>query len=211
MEGIQDLKLLINVFQLIAAIFATIHYKKYNDSTEKYFLHFLWFVFLLEIFGYFYGNILEKNNNWIYNIYIFPSFLFYFYWFYSLLKRKTYRKVLYILVFSYCFFGIYNFISLGYDQLHVLTYILGSFLNLIFSIFYFSELLNSNQILNIKSKLSFWITIGLLLFNTGVVPVLCFFQLYVANDKLNVIILISLNIILYTCYSVGFIWAKKKI
>ena len=208
---IQDLKLLINVFQLIAAIFATIHYKKYKNLTEKYFLHFLWFVFLLEIFGYVYGNILEKNNNWIYNIYIFPSFLFYFYWFYSLLKRKPYRKVLYILVVSYCFFGSYIFFSLGNNELHILTYIFGSFLNLVFSIFYFSELLNSNEILNIKSKLSFWITIGLLLFNTGVIPLLCFFHLYSGNHKLNVIILISLNLILYTCYSLGFIWAKKKI
>ena len=76
---------------------------------------------------------------------------------------------------------------------------------------YFSELLNSNQVLNLKEKLSFWISTGLLLFNVGMVPLMVFSERFNANNELRIVILICLNAILYTCYSLGFIWSKKEI
>ena len=75
---------------------------------------------------------------------------------------------------------------------------------------YFSELLKSNKVLNLKGELSFWIATGLFLFNVGFVPVEIFNKTFNAFSEVRILIIICLNVILYTCYSLGFIWAKKE-
>ena len=97
----------------------------------------------------------------------------------------------------------------SWSNYHVSTFIVGSVITVIASIFYFLELLNSNEVLKIKTSLRFWVATGLLLFNVGMVPFMVFSKQFNGYNEIRMTILISLNFILYTCYSLGFIWAKQ--
>ncbi|WP_369048825.1 hypothetical protein [Tenacibaculum sp. UWU-22] len=206
-----DLIYIILVFEVLAAIIATIYYKKYKNTTERYFLYYLWAVFFVEMAGLSYWKILKSGNNyWIYIIYTYFSFLFFFYWFYSILEKKKYKKILLFLAFIFSVYGIYNFMVLSWNQYQIPTFVCGAIITIISALLYFSELLDSDKVLNVKTELRFWIATGLLLFNVGMTPFMIFSDYFKSDNRLFVIILVSLNFILYGCYSLGFIWLKPK-
>ena len=90
------------------------------------------------------------------------------------------------------------------------AFVVGSLGLLVLILFHFYQLLNSNEVLIIKHKLSFWISTGLLLFYVGIIPLVLLTKTFAISTLSRNVILISLNIILYGCYIIGFIWTKKK-
>ena len=196
--------------ELLAAIFATVYFKKYRDSSDKFFVYFLWYTFLLEITG----RLLEKafglNNIWLYNAFTITSFLFYFYWFINILNGKTLKKI--VIIFAGVFL-IVAFVSLYYESwlvYHKYAFIVGALFVLVLTVLHFYQLLRSDEVLEVRFKLSFWISTGLLLFYMGMIPLFILSEyMRVRSFSFNVI-LISLNVILYSCYIIGFIWTKKK-
>ncbi len=205
-----DLFYITNALQLIAAIVASVHFKKYVHSHEKYFLFFLWFTVILDGFGAFLADVFHVNNWWLYNGFTIISFLFYFNWYYNILKRPNFKKA--VVPFT-VIFGIVALLSLfldSWEQYHTYTFFAGAVFLLVLTIFHFHQLLNSNEVLIVKYKLSFWISTALLLFYMGMVP-LFFLMEYTGIQLLSyIIILISLNLILYGCYIIGFLWTKKE-
>jgi xanthine/uracil permease len=154
--------------------------------------------------------IFKTSNYWIFNIFILVSFLFYFYWYYSIIKKKLYKKIIFIFSIIFGVFTVLNFFILNWDGYHFPSFVFGALITIIGSFLFFSELLKSNQILYIKNKLSFWIAIGLLLFNVGMVPYMVFSEDFESYNFYRLGILIGLNFILYTCYSLGFIWMERE-
>jgi len=202
---------LINVFELIAAVLGTIYFKKYFSSTEKYFFYYLWLTFFIDALGAFFGTFLKMKISWIYILFVFFSFLFYFYWYYTILKKKLFKKIVIFFSIVFTIYAVINFLTLSWTDLyHRQTIIFGSFIIIVVSLFYFSELLNSDKVLNIKNELRFWITTGLLLFYVGVFPLMVFYEQFEKNYITAHILFIVMNAILYMCYSLGFIWNKKK-
>ena len=198
------------VLQFVAAIVATIYFKKYRRSSEKYFLYFLWFTFLIETSAAILKSSCPTTVGWLYNIFSFVSVLFYFYWYYEILKAKYIGVVvliltgLFVLMTTLAYVLPEEFKNQGY------AFVVGAIGLLILTLFHFYQLLNSNEVLIIKHKLSFWISTGLLLFYVGIIPMVLLTKTIVISPFSRVIILISLNIILYGCYIIGFIWTKKK-
>ncbi|QNM85452.1 hypothetical protein H9W90_14880 [Polaribacter pectinis] len=203
---------IIHVFEFIAALLATYHYKKYNKSTEKYFMHFLWFVFIIDFgIGGYIGKVLKTENSWVYNIYFLISFLFYFNWYYKIIQKKKFKQIVFFLAILFVFIDVYSFIFEDNKEYHIKAFVFGAIINLIATLLYFSELLSSKIMIHIKYKLSFWIATALLLFNVGIIPFMIYTEeITMSNQNLYQIILISFNLILYTCYSIGFIWSKKE-
>jgi len=111
----------------------------------------------------------------------------------------------------YVIFYFYNYIFIQ-NTLHTSQtnpIIIGSIFIIISAIFLFVELLNSDDILIINKLLLFWVSIGVLLFYAGIVPI------FVMADFLNYrglfdYIILSLNIIMYSCFIIGFIFSKKE-
>jgi hypothetical protein len=106
--------------------------------------------------------------------------------------------------------AVLDFIFQDWQTTNKYTFICGAFIIIISSLLYFSELLKSDKILYLKSELGFWIAIGLLLFNVGFVPIEIFKDTFNSISETRIVITICLNIILYTCYSLGFIWVRKE-
>ncbi|MFK5973047.1 MAG: hypothetical protein QM485_07175 [Flavobacteriaceae bacterium] len=202
--------LLITILEFVTAVLATVLFKKYTDSREKYFLYFLWFTVFVEIGGALMRYVFSVENFWLYNFYMVISFLFYFYWYYLILKQKNVQRT--VLVFSVVFTGValWNLVFQSWAEYHQYTFVVGALFTLIVTVFHFWQLLYSNQILVIQYKLSFWISSGLLLFYIGMVPLMLLSRYFKLTGSSYYILIISLNGILYGCYIIGFLWTKEK-
>ncbi len=200
---------LISALEFMAAIIASIYYKKYVNSTERYFLHFLWTTFFIDtILGPMFG-LFKIDNTWVYYGYTGLSFLFYHWWYRRILESKLYKKIVITLNIIFIILYIINGSNPGLQQY---SFVIGASFLLIMAGFHLHELFISDHTLNLKYKLSFWITAALLLFNIGMIPFMLlsqYFNLWTSNYTFF-IILFFLNSCLYGCYIIGFIWTKKK-
>jgi hypothetical protein len=117
-----------------------------------------------------------------------------------------------VLVFAGVFIAV-AIISLfleSWKEYHAFTFVVGAVFLLVLTLFHFHQLLNSDEVLIVKHKLSFWISTGLLLFYMGMIPLIFLIE-YASIENINIIIiLISLNLILYSLYIIGFSWTKKE-
>lgn len=207
---VEHLLFIITFSELAAALVATYFYRKYKDSNEKYFLHFLWYTVIVDVVAISIGYLWLIENFWVYNGFMISMYLFYFYWYFSIIESPVFKKVIYVFVTLFISVAI---LSLSYQKWTILykyTFITGAFFVAILTVFHFHQLLNSNQVLVVKHKLSFWISTGLLLFSIGMIP-LFFLSEYLNFKGISyVLTLVSLNVILYGCYIIGFLWTKKN-
>lgn len=194
--------------ECIAVIFATIYFKKYVASNERYFLYFLWFTFIVDLTGVLL-NQFSIENKLLYEVYTIASFLFYFYWFNTILKNNAFKN---IAKFSAGIFLCVNLITYLIPSYSAQGYafVTGAICILILTFLHLFQLLRGDEILVVKYKLSFWISTALLLFYVGIIPLILLSKYLNVEGVSRTIIFISLNIILYGCYVIGFIWTKKK-
>lgn len=208
----QYLPYLINLLQLITAIIALKSYKKYKFSNEKYFLPFIWVTFVFDFTSGIIADFFLINIYWMYNLYIGISILFYFYWYYLILEYNLNKKL--VLLFSFIFTIVFfvNFINNRANEFLVYGFVTGAIFIVILTGFYMYQIINSENTSSIKYKLSFWIALALILFYVGMVPFMLLSRYFnVWGDSITFfIILLCLNVILYGCYNIGFLWTKKK-
>ncbi|WP_456379473.1 hypothetical protein [Lutibacter sp.] len=69
--------------------------------------------------------------------------------------------------------------------------------------------MNSDKILVLNKLFIFWISIGVLTFNIGMIPVLLVGELINWTGIYNYIIL-PLNVIMYGCFIIGFVVSEKE-
>ncbi|MDT0556547.1 hypothetical protein [Patiriisocius hiemis] len=201
-------QLIPNISEFIAAILATIFFRKYSNSNERYFILFLWITFLVDAIGL-YSRLEDISISWLYESYTFISFMFYFYWYYTILRFREFKRlaIIFASLFTIITILTYTINSLsgkGY------AFVTGSVCLLLLTFFHFYQLLKSDEVLVVKHKLSFWISTALLLFYIGIIPLMLLSKYLGFKAMSYNLVLIILNIILYGCYSIGFIWTKKK-
>lgn len=204
-----DLTILITVFEIITFFLVIKNYFKLKGTTEDYFLIFLAYTVITELLGFYSAYILKTNWNVIYNIYAIISYAFYFFWFYRILKSKKQKKILLMLGSAFLVLAIYGFLKLYLHNYHILTFIVGAIINIIASIFFFTQLLNDKEEIEVIHNLKFWISTGILLFNVGMVPFMLFSKEFSASSYTRTVILVILNFMLYGCYSLGFILCRR--
>jgi hypothetical protein len=72
------------------------------------------------------------------------------------------------------------------------------------------EILNTEKVLYFKRYLMFWISVGLFVFYTGIIPFVLSLNLLPAllsSDSLA-INFFTLNVVMYTCFTIGFILSR---
>ncbi len=202
------LKIILYTAQGAALLAAIAKWNENKHSSQRYFLHFMIFVAVVEIAANLSRMYTSLGNSYIYNIYIIVSFLFFFYWFYAILK---YKKVFYWIL------GIY-FISVGIsislesfvnEMLHITLY-MGTLLILFLTSLYYRSLLEKKEVVDFLKLQPFWIATGLLIFYIGLLPVQ-FLQGFKDFDRINYqFIMMVLNIFLYGCFAIAFLCPQKK-
>lgn len=205
----QNYLFITNVAEVVAFLLAVINFKKIKNTTEVGFVFFLAYTIITELIGIYYGHVIEEYNLTVYIIFVVVSFLFYLIWFHSILKSKMLKQVMKILILGFLILSVYNLITLEWQKYHVSTFVFGAISTIIASVLFYSQLLSNKNIIDVQHNIKFWITTGLLLFNVGMVPLIIFSEEFGANNGVRVMIMITFNLILYGCYSLGFILNKK--
>ena len=182
-----------------------------NNFYLKLFLIFIGYSLLTEILGYVVGVILGMNTFHIYNTWNLVNGFFYFFFFLNLLKDSFKRNLLKFIIVAYLIFTIVDiiFISNFMYKLMGLNIIVGAILIVISVLLYFSELLQSDLILNVKDSIFFYISLGVFLFNIGFIPVYVIAE-YISYSGIFRVITLILNVLMAGCFITGFIVSKKE-
>lgn len=207
--NIQYFSFAIPLIELIAALFATYHLRKYYSSNERYFFYFLWFTFLMDFTGVVRDQFFGLKSTELYNVFAIVGFLFYFYWYYTVLKSKKFKSVALISALLYIGITVLTYIYPQYSG-QGYAFVTAAIGLLVLTFLHFYQLLTGDEVLIVKYKLSFWISTALLLFYIGILPLMLLAE-YIEIKGMNyMLVLLSLNITLYGCYIIGFIWTKKQ-
>ncbi len=197
--------------EIITAIIGSIYFYKYKETYLKYFLLFLWYIVINELTGRYLANILGRYNLIIFNIYLLINFPFLFSIYRHFLKNEFYKNIIFYFIYIYIIIFIFNgiFIEDYIEDLVTYPFIIGSSFLIVSVIFYFIEILNSERILNITRDLLFWISVGVLLFNIGIIPWVITLEYF--EEKKDAVTMLSkaLILILNICYIIGFVWGHK--
>ena len=203
----------VTIFLVVTAFLATIFYKKYDQTFLKYFLVLIWYDVATELIAPFYSSHISHNNILIFNIYRFVEFSFYFLLYQNLVTNLRVKKIIKV------FFGIYLvsvIINLFVQDLiyeyFSNTYYIGASLIIISIILYFSEILNSEKIINITRMFSFWISIAVFMLYITTVPFKAISKYYENSPDIPYIYVVNILVVLifYLIISIGLLWSKKE-
>ena len=166
----------INVLALIIGIYNLIKGKK----SIKYFIGFLSFVVIVEIFGIYYFSKKYGTSVSIISYFSFICSLYYVFIFYSYFQDKLWSKYLKYLIIvwliSSCLIFIFSDI-----KLEVKPYYLGMALSTFLVLAYFYHLTYKEKFRSIKSEAIFYLGIGILLFVFSTFPILVLLDTVIMN------------------------------
>jgi hypothetical protein len=196
----------------IIILFGVYYFSKIKDSSLlKMFLIFLVYSFFTEVVGTIFAYELRINTAVIYNSWNVANVMFFSYFFYSLLKSTFKRKL--IVWLSTLFFLLILIYSVFFHSYMVYLYkdlfVLGKILLIVYVLMYFSEVLNSDSIFNIKESMYFWISLGVFLYAIGFIPVYIIAEL-IDYQGIFRYVTFALNILISLCFITGFIVSKKE-
>lgn len=220
---------LVILLESFAAISGLYYYKKKpTDKAVGFFAYFLLLTYFIEIIGtipiiiywneplHFLKGTFWYQNFWLHNPYLIISFIVYILYFKWHISRKKIRKLIDKVLLLYVIICIANLIfsDVFLQSNSVVTYLLGSFILLGVIFYYYFEILLSSKILNIKRKISFYISFPALLFFLTTTPLIIYFEYF--NNKspefveLSQMVLIIMNIFMYSSYSIAFLSLANK-
>lgn len=207
---------LIQLFELLTAIIASVFYKKYSGSFLKYFLLMLWLIFFVEgLIWTLKRNGIILQNNFIYNVITSLQYVFYFVLYFKTLRNVVYKRWIMRFLIGFIISVIINFMWIQKLSVtaafHSYTFTIGAIFLIITIGLFLIEILNTEKVLNFTRDLMFWISVGLLVFYTGIIPFIISLNLLPAmlsTDGLT-IVFITLNFLMYSCFMLGFSLSNK--
>jgi hypothetical protein len=209
--------------ELLSAITASIYFYKYRNTSLKYFLYILWYITITEFLGSYASenNVLvfyDENgidyNHWLYNLLYFIFFNVVLVMYMRSIKNSDQKNIIKYFILSYIIVSLVNwvFIQSFLFEMSELPYITGSIFLIISIIFYFIQLLKSEDTKIFHKNLLFWISIGLLLFHSGTIPLSLEYNGYALIPGIHKLFLIIyiLSPLMYLIFTFGLIWSDKE-
>ena len=204
------------IFAFITGIIGLLNWSKLPNYKSKLFLYSILLSIITEFLGIYFPKWTGLDNFWVFNIYIVVLFSIYFFILYNILKKHDNKLIALGLIIIYL---ITITISLVYNQnkigIEIIkeNYALSVVFFTILSIQYLIELFNSSNILYYKKSIFFWFLLGALLFHVPFMPFmlsLTWWFIETFGKSIYMIIIIMLNLIMNSCFVIGFIWTEKK-
>jgi len=174
-------------------------------------------ILLLELFCQYRVYFLKLQNQWIYVNFIIPGeFLFFFWLFYRYFINSRQKilpiwgAVIYIAGFTIdrIYLGKLQFIFSSF------SYVVGSIIILVLVLIFLFHFMRSNEILQYKTNMMLWVSLGLLIFFLGALPFYGLFNTLVVNypDVFDAywIVQMCFDYCMYLFFAFAFIWGKPK-
>lgn len=213
MSDLQNILLkILLVAEVTAAVIGVVKFKKFRDTHWKWFIYFLLFIALSELFSFFVLCNFIKFRGYFYDFFVIPIeflFLFWLYGYKSLNKKKLFwiSVIIYTLsLFPYFIFGEYTLVN-------SLNYIVGTFLLSFMIILEYDKQIKSDAILKFKENMMFYINTAVGLFFVGTLPFFAFHSLIWKDAVIwnNYYLFFMLtNILMYTLFSIALLWGKPN-
>ena len=196
----------------ISILVGLFNFKKFSHNKPlKFFLYFLIYTLVSEIIGAYMGKILVVKNNVIYNSWNIINMLFVSYLLLSQITNKFKRIIIYLLVAIFIIITFVNVLFYAgiFEYLLSKNNLLAKTLVVVVVIIYFTEVLENDKILNFKNSLFFWIALGIFLYNIAFLPAYALFK-YTSVYGMFKYITLGLNLIMHTCFIMGFLLSRKE-
>lgn len=216
-----------HILELVAALAGSYHYLKTKNFIIRPFIWYLWLVVFVETFGM-YGYILQYNydnelfiwiknsvfcyNRWLYNIFHVLAVILFGIYYKRVLKDNKAKQIVTTLVAIYVIFSVgYALFSNDFFMKSIpYNHFLETFIVFIFVMLFYREILKSDRILVFYKEPAFYISSGLLLWYLGVTPLFIFDGYFYAVNpnfiEFRSFYLLIANILLYSCYTIGFLY-----
>ncbi|MCP1297588.1 hypothetical protein NK356_00200 [Chryseobacterium sp. S0630] len=198
------------IISIIVMTLMIIKYRKTGKENLFFIIGYLLFS-LIDISCYFYFKLTSLPTDIFYVIgFLMIVFFLYLFYYYQLLYVPMLKKIQTIILALF----VLNIAVMFYtedDLLHHFSFnmLYADILLLLFSIILFLyQTFNSDKILEIKNYLPFWISVALLIFFIGSIPIL-FFRTTV-SETIYFFILFMLNLISNGILILGLIWNKQE-
>lgn len=198
------------IISIIVMVLMIIKYRKTGKENLFFIIGYLLFS-LIDISCYFYFRLTSLPTDIFYVIgFLMIVFFLYLFYYYQLLYVPLLKKIQTIILALF----VLNIAVMFYtedDLLHHFSFnmLYADILLLLFSIILFLyQTFNSDKILEIKNYLPFWISVALLIFFIGSIPIL-FFRTTV-SESIYFFILFMLNLISNGILILGLIWNKQE-
>lgn len=160
--------------------------------------------FLVEIIGSYYTRA-KESSFFLYYGYTFFQYIVIYFLYKNLIRDKKWLRVpeglMVIFVITWLF--VFYFKNLFYYLV-----IIGSFNVGVLVFLYLRELLLSDEIINYKRLLPFWVSVGFLVFHLPAIPFFSFWTYMKNRDLLP--ILHSLIVLMNIIMSFGLLWSNRK-
>jgi hypothetical protein len=205
------------LFELLAFITGIIYWKKVRHTHWKWFVVYLGFIFILDSTGGFMFMVLKQNNAWLYKWLIMPVSFLFFFWLYW--KTFTHRKeknwsVAASVIYGLSFIADTVWLSKIKFVYSSFSYCTGNLLLLILIILFFLKFIGSDEILQYKRNMMFWVCIGLLVYYMISLPYFGLWNTLRTDYKLLFrrywIVQMVLDYLMYIFFTTSFIWGRPK-
>jgi hypothetical protein len=203
-------------FEVAAFLTSVITWYKLRHTKLRWFLPYLFFIVLVELTGRYIKKELNQNNAWLYNMSVPIEYLFYTFIFCIHYRTKWFRQLAEMFIIGFFLYASITFLAKGITGTFHSSFLLyGSLFMLLFGCLYFYEILNTDEKLILLKEPIFWVASGIFLFNAGEFFYNLFFNLLRENKLDNQLKLFSsinnkLIWVLFTCFSIAFIWISRR-
>ncbi len=204
----------LDITEGIAAITGIIYFKKLKNSYWKWFVLYLVFIFIAEIFSKYFLIELPKIRKYYYDYFVIPIEFLFFYWLFAK-KSLNSNRLFNWSCFIYSIFYILHLFHM--DQVRIISsmsYTVGVFLLAIMVYLEFIKQIKSDEIIHFQTNKMFYINMGVMLFYVGTLPFFAFDKfifehLFEVWNYYYTFFLISVNL-MYILFTLSFIWGKSK-
>lgn len=233
---LNNYSLLTHFVETMAALTGVFLFKWYRYSVAKYFIFFLVYltigdfvhmytrlVYPDKLLGFLVGSLIEKNY-WLSTLFWrIGAIMFFAFYYRKILKTQSFKKVI-----KYASYGFFSF-SFGYILLNWEAFftsyfpiisVLGAIIVFLCTVFYFIEILQSDEILTFYKSINFYISLAIFIWWLIITPIV-FYDNYTSYEvlvyerdwdyiKLRRLIYISTNIFMYSTFTFALIWCRPQ-
>ena len=209
----------------IALLLSLYRYPKYFDSILKYLPILFIYTFLNELLGRLIrsydefsliSNEVYSDYNWlIFNVYTIIFYLYFYYVFWCHIENKRSRKIIYWGAILFLVTSIINAFIQSFNMIpQVYGYVFGGLVLIYCLVSYFKKFFSIPKDFGAKEDILFWLSVGLLIFYVGYLPIKVIRYVNTMGGLASPLIIkrihLSLIIICYSCFIIGFVRMKKR-
>jgi hypothetical protein len=209
-------------------------FNKFKATNVKYFIYFLVYVVIIELWGYypsfslsiesFYwiqsltkGTLFEENFLWYSIFWNVGSALFISFYFRLILENDLHKRLVKYVTIAFVLFSIIYFVfnyEVFYNGELKLIQFFAAFIILLCTVLYFLEILQSDKIMSFYKSFNFYLASVFLIWFLVKTPI-SFYQIYYSTSDWNFVflrrhIILFTNLFMYLTFIFAFLCCKPK-